>query len=305
MKSITNKKVVYTCITAYYDELYNHTYSSPDWDYVCFTDDLSISNENNKHWQLKPLQYIKLNHTKNQRWHKLHPYELFPDYEYSLWMDSNIDILSPSFFKDVYGAIESDERISIAPHPDRDCIYDEMQACLDHKKDTLENMQLQIDLFKKDKFPTHFGLFETNILLRKHNDLAVKKIMEDWWWWIENHSKRDQLSLTYVLWKNKFNADPLSKISYHNDDGRVKFWPHRTELRPHFLHLENIIESQTQQIESQTQQIESQTKEIEIRDKIDITQMQIIQIEKDLNKIKSTKFFQLWQSFNIIKRKIR
>ncbi len=248
--------VIYTCITAHYDELYNHTYTNPDWDYVCFTDDLSIANENNSHWQLRPLQYTKLDNTKNQRWHKLHPHLLFPDYEYSLWVDSNLDIMSPAVFEDVYMAINNAHTISIAPHPERDCLYDEMQACLDQKKDTLENMNPQIDKYKKDGFPAHYGLFETNIMLRKHNLKQVKKVMNEWWYWVENYSKRDQLSLTYVLWKNRQRANSLSKKSYRSKTKIISFWPHLSEIRNYYQDLSLIIESQQEQIVIKNNEIE-------------------------------------------------
>ena len=47
-----------------------------------------------------------------------------------------------------------------------------------------------------------------------------------------------------------------------------------------------------------TKQIESQAQQIELRDKIVTTQDQIGRLEADLNKIKSTKFFKLWQLYN-------
>lgn len=281
MNNRTNTKVVYTCITAHYDELYNHTYMNPDWDYVCFTDDLTIANDNNSLWQLRPLVYTKLDPVRNQRWHKLHAHSLFPEYEYSLWIDSNIDILTPAVFDDVYTAIENKQQISIAPHPERDCLYDEMQACIDHKKDTLENMHSQIENYKTAGFPSHYGLFETNIMFRSHNSSKIMKVMNDWWRWIKNYSKRDQLSLTYVLWKNKVMVIPLTTKHYRTLDGRVRFWPHRTELRPHVKHL---------------------NKQIVLKNKIATTQEEIDRLEADLNKIKSAKFFKLWQGYNSLKK---
>ncbi len=73
-------------------------------------------------------------------------------------------------------------------------------------------MKKQIDLIRKDGFPSNYGLFENNIIFREHHDRDVIKIMNDWWRWVENYSRRDQLSLTYVLWKNNFQVSPLSDI---------------------------------------------------------------------------------------------
>lgn len=46
------------------------------------------------------------------------------------------------------------------------------------------------------------GLTENNVIYRKHKDPRCIKVMEDWWYMVENYSRRDQLSLFYVLWKN-------------------------------------------------------------------------------------------------------
>ena len=35
--------------------------------------------------------------------------------------------------------------------------------------------------------------------------------MNEWWAWIENFSRRDQLSLTYCLWRNGFKAYILNE----------------------------------------------------------------------------------------------
>ena len=87
-----NKKagVIYTCITGGYDKLRSHTHTNPNWDYVCFTDDLSMENPS---WEIRSLFFDKLDNVRKQRWHKLHPHMLFPEYEKSIWIDANINVL--------------------------------------------------------------------------------------------------------------------------------------------------------------------------------------------------------------------
>ncbi len=51
----------------------------------------------------------------------------------------------------------------------------------------------------------NFGLGENNILFRKHNSDNIIKLMNDWWEELNTQTKRDQLSLAYVLWKNGEN----------------------------------------------------------------------------------------------------
>jgi hypothetical protein len=52
--------------------------------------------------------------------------------------------------------------------------------------------------------PENYGLSENSIIIRRHNKLEVQNIMNKWWKEIVSHSHRDQLSLSYVCWKNKF-----------------------------------------------------------------------------------------------------
>jgi len=220
--SANKKRVVYTCITGGYDELLNHTFINPDWDYVCFSDDLSIRSEKNAQWEIRPLCFDKLDQVRNQRWHKLHPHLLFPECEVSLWVDGNVDILDGEIFEDVDQALKSNSLFACSLHPKRQCIYEEFDACQEAGKDDPDVMKRQEDLIKKSGFPKKNGLFETNIIARRHSSPVVIRIMEEWWYWLEHYSRRDQLSFTYVLWKNDQKAKPLSPKSYRNSSG-VKF----------------------------------------------------------------------------------
>jgi MoaA/NifB/PqqE/SkfB family radical SAM enzyme/mannose-6-phosphate isomerase-like protein (cupin superfamily) len=218
--AVKNKKgVVYTCITGSYDALIKHTFVDHHWDYVCFTDDLSISNVDNDSWQVRPLFFNKLDNARNQRWHKIHPHILFPEYKKSIWIDANINILDKDVFADIDRAMDDSCLISVAPHPERNCIYDELIACVALGKDDEGVMRKQVDLIKSTDFPEKKGLFETNVIYRDHHRDRVIEIMTDWWWWIENYSRRDQLSLSYVLWQHKLEVKPLTNISYRYSDG--------------------------------------------------------------------------------------
>lgn len=84
-----------------------------------------------------------------------------------------------------------------------------------------------------------------------------------------------------MLWKNKLKVKPLAKIHYRTEDGRVRFWHHRTELRNNPT---NMISSN-----------EILHKQLELKDRIIATQTEMQQLEKDLSKIKSAKFYKLWQ----------
>jgi hypothetical protein len=239
--------VIFTCITGKYDELGNHVHEDARWDYVCFTDDQAIKAAGNSAWQIRPLVFDRLDNIRNQRWHKLHPHILFPEYEKSVWLDGNLNVLHQDFFADIDRAINEDRLMSIAPHPERNCLYDEMQACIEVGKDNALVMRKQIELIRQSGFPQKHGLFENNIIFRQHNNPKLIKVMADWWWWIENHSRRDQLSLTYILWKQGMNVEPLAGTTYRNGS-KVAFVYGKNHVTPEEL----IVQAERHRIRKAT-----------------------------------------------------
>ena len=197
--------VIYSCITGGYDSIQEHYYVDENWDYVLFTDnDELIKKQIVGHWKILPLQYGEKDNIRNARWHKTHPHILFPNYQYSVWIDGNINICGPFLFKRLAYLIKKGALISVPSHPIRNCIYQEAQKLKRVKKDFLEIIDKQVTLLQEKGFPKKNGLNETNIVFRLHNNKECVKMMEEWWWWIENYSRRDQLSFNYVLWKFKY-----------------------------------------------------------------------------------------------------
>ena len=86
-------RVIYTCITGGDDELLPIKYITPGFDYICFTDDLTMHVPYN--WQLRPIPeelqgYSKV---KQQRLIKIQPHKYLPEYEESIWIDGSIEIV--------------------------------------------------------------------------------------------------------------------------------------------------------------------------------------------------------------------
>lgn len=206
-----NKKVIYTCITGNYDQIINHNFVSPDYDYVCFTDDIP-KNKKDYIWEFRSLQFDKLDHARNNRWHKLHPHLILPEYQESLYLDGNINIINKNFFQKIKSLNYPLEFLRLGKHFSSKNLFDEFSACLKVPKDNIQLINLQLKKIKIEKFTDNYlnnRFFENNIILRRHNDQTCIKIMEEWWWWLENYSYRDQLSLTYVLWKNNIEINYL------------------------------------------------------------------------------------------------
>lgn len=209
-----NKKVLYTCITGNYDGLIQHNYISPDWDYFCYTDQENLlARKTAGHWQIKPLEHKTANPQLTGRWHKTHPHVLLPEYDMCLYLDGNINVLTPYLFELV--AQKQNQCIfGQFVHPVRDCIYDEILACLAGKKENKAKLENVKNLLLQNHFPAHWGLSETGILFRKHNDPLCMEIMDSWWFMLENYSVRDQISLMYILWKKNLQPEWLCPHAY-------------------------------------------------------------------------------------------
>lgn len=193
------KKVVYTCITGDYDEPIIHKFINPDYDYVCFTDNKNPIKSKKSPWQIRPLAYDKSDNIRNARWHKTHPHILFPEYEISLYVDAKIDILTSRFFTEFEN---SDRGLMTMTHPKRNCIFQEYDAVLKYNLDTISSVNRTRKFLESEKMPKDFGLAETGLMFRRHNKPEIIALDEDWWNMVKNYSYRDQLSFTYILWKN-------------------------------------------------------------------------------------------------------
>ena len=194
-------KVVYTCIIGGYDTLLEPRVVDPDVDYICFTDNTDIKSNV---WEIRQIPYevsdMNLSNVKKQRCIKINPHKYLSEYKMSLWVDGNIEILS-SVSKLFNENIDKEKSVFIPQHPERNCIYAEGSAVIRLKKDTKENVNKQLNGYREEGFPSDYGLVQSNIIIRKHNDYECIKLMEKWWEELKNKSHRDQLSFNYAVWK--------------------------------------------------------------------------------------------------------
>ena len=208
------RQVIYSCISGGYDEIITDFCPNPDYDYVLFTDNTGLLKKKTfLWWQIRPLAFSEMDSVRNARWHKLHPHILFPEYDYSVWLDSNVQISGNKIYNLLKKHIQARHKVASSIHPYRDCIYDEADMCIVSGKDNSALINKQMVLLHSKKYPAHNGLYETNVLLRRHNDKGVIDLCNQWWDFIKNYSRRDQLSFNYLLWKNGIKHYPIDKKS--------------------------------------------------------------------------------------------
>lgn len=204
---LDKKIVVYSCIVGNYDSVKDPIYFNDNVEYILFSDKDIKSN----FWKVRkiPSKVLKLkNKTLINRYIKLHPFEFFKDYDYSIYIDGNIKTLT-----DISGfvnCINKKTGIAMFKHHSRKCIYIEEKACILQNKGNKDKIIKQIEKYKLEKFPANFGLLEGTIIVSDLKNENAKNLLIDWWKeFNDSESLRDQLSLPYVLWKNNYKIDDI------------------------------------------------------------------------------------------------
>jgi hypothetical protein len=219
------KICVYTCITGNYDNLaeINKSVRGTNIDFYCYTNNPNLKS---KTWKIMGLNNEELlDDVRLQRKCKILGNPAIEEkYDWIIWMDANVRLR-----KDIRKYID-EQCIPNSKnydwfqlkHCDRDCIYDESEACKELKKDDFRIIDKTINIIKKDDFPRHFGLTCTNLFVRKANDKHISKIQQEWWNMVKNYSRRDQLSFMYIIWKNKYKKlYQIDLIWYDNEYFKV------------------------------------------------------------------------------------
>lgn len=211
--------VVYTAILGDYDVLLPPDTEEENVDYICFTDESVTVPEP---WEEREIEASSQPLKMGSGRLKMLPHEYFPEYEYSIWIDGNIQIQ-----KSVNGIIDrylGDTHLAVASHPKRSCIYEEADTCVEMGKTDEETVEKQMRRYREEGFPKDYGLSATGVLIRRHNKADVVNAMNIWWDEFRNFSNRDQLSFEYATWKRGLNYNQMS----------IRFDSESTPFRRHY-----------------------------------------------------------------------
>lgn len=219
---MSNNIVVYTSIMGGYDNLNESQLKIPNVDYICFTDDRSIKSNI---WDITYVKQSELDANRSAKIYKILPHKFLPSqYEKSVWIDGNFDVVGD--FRELF---ELNSNHLVFDHnktkdDKRNCIYDELTACIRLRKDNIDVMSNQVDRYKVDGYPEQNGLVSNAVLIRNHNEEDVKFVMEKWWNEIKNNSKRDQLSFNYIAWKYNYDFKYLEGMIRDNKYFKKRGW---------------------------------------------------------------------------------
>lgn len=209
------KIAIYTCITNGYDMLKEPLFNSPNIDYYVFTDtniekkskNWNIINTNN----LKNKELNELDDIQKNRFIKMHPHIFLKGYDYSLYVDGNVTIISD--ITPLITSISKDVGISLHRHIYRNCLYDEAKVLKILGKGNKKKINKQIKQYNKEGFPKKYGLLEATIILADLKNPKSKLILDSWWEeFVGSKSYRDQLSLPYILWRHGINSSKVASL---------------------------------------------------------------------------------------------
>jgi hypothetical protein len=212
-----NKKAVVTALTGDYEDLKTPLYAAPGWDYICFTDDPNLKSS---FWKVvclnkETLEKMGAVHLNNARLHakfyKQMIHVVCSYYVETLWCDASFRITMN--IEDYINQYSKNHDMLCVAHPYWDCIYEEARRAIELGTDDPNVITKQVNRYRDEGFPEHFGQITGFLLYRKHTD-AVKRLNEAWYNETMNNSNRDQMSFKYCCWKLNFEHDVCSEDYY-------------------------------------------------------------------------------------------
>lgn len=145
---------------------------------------------------------------KRNRFIKMKPHVLFPQYKYSIYVDGNIEIK-----EDISSFIQENQSgISTFMHPNRECLFYEGIMMVSLKRVVAEDVCRQMKRYLEEGMPIRYGLPEMMVIAREHRKQECIKVMETWWEEFNAGAQRDQLSFMYAMWKNDMSLYDMTSL---------------------------------------------------------------------------------------------
>lgn len=211
--------VVFTCITHGYDLPKEPILTANELSYMLYTD--SVDEGYRGVWNQIKIDSAGVNLANSylNRWYKFHPFELFPDKEYAIYVDGNVQIVS-----DLTGlyrvARESPVGIAMHRHANRSCLYKDARWCEYNDRGNVPAICMQVERYRKEGFPEDFGLCEATIIVFDLKSEMARTVVRHWWdEFCRAGGMRDQIVFPYVIWRLGLQISDVGYLGndeYHN-----------------------------------------------------------------------------------------
>jgi hypothetical protein len=201
------RRVVYTCLFGYSERFNDFHYPAGDIDFVCFTDDRDLASS---FWQMRLVPRGLLDPVRRAKQVKALPHRFLPDHDVSLYIDNTVRLKLPPHEIFERCLTSGQSPLICFRHPWRDCVYDEAEAVIAAAYDDPDRVRRQMAFYRAQNYPAHHGLAKSTMLLRRHGDPHLQRVMQGWHEQVLQHSHRDQLALNPVMWAEQFEPDYLT-----------------------------------------------------------------------------------------------
>ncbi|SDA55495.1 glycosyltransferase domain-containing protein [Methanobrevibacter millerae] len=226
-----NELVIYTAFTGDYDSLKEPEFIDKDARYVCFTQNPDLKSDT---WEIIQMEDSTLDDNRIAKQYKVFPNRYFPDFKYSFWLDGTFKIKGS--IREYVSKYINSSMLTVV-HPERDCIFDEAAASMHFPRYSNYTMSKQVEKYRNEGMPLHYGLPVLGALFRKHDDPEIVSLMDQWWKEIIIFTNQDQLSFSYLMWKNNFHPSVAPVYYWINE-----YWTKEGEYH-HNVELEDYITS--------------------------------------------------------------
>jgi hypothetical protein len=219
---MTNKKMcVFTTLIGGYEMLNEQPVAhKSNLDFFCFTDDPKLKSETWKIVNVDPI--LPFDNFRSAKAIKICAHRYLPDFAYSLYIDNSVLLKTTPelIFKD----FSSDKfDMCCIHHSYRTTVLDEYEEVISSIYDKSNVIMEQFNAYSLINPELFFQKpIWGGFLIRKHTKPEVVTAMEDWLVQIMRYSRRDQLSLNYILDKHKLELNIVDLDNYHS---RYHDWP--------------------------------------------------------------------------------
>ncbi|XP_026400170.1 uncharacterized protein LOC113296026 isoform X2 [Papaver somniferum] len=247
----TCKVVVSTCTFGGGDDIYQPIgMSEPSLKKVCyvaFWDEITVATqeaggkkigEDNmiEKWRIVVVKDLPFTDQRlNGKIPKMLTHRLFPQARYSIWVDSK-----SQFRRDPLGVLEAllwrrTSMLAISEHGARSSVYDEGKAVVKKNKATPEEVEIQLEQYRRDGFPDEKrfngkkALSEASVIVRELTPLT-NLFMCLWFNEVVRFTSRDQLSFPYVVRKLNMKNINMFPVCVRKD--LVNSMGHKQKAKP-------------------------------------------------------------------------
>lgn len=199
MLGATKKKAIVTYNFANYDSLKEPAVITDGWDYLVVSDG-QVQSDAWRSVRVPALQSVICPKRRSSIL-KIASHRYVPD-EYDLVVTLDASMRINCDLDEFVGEFHSpDSDLTLARHPKRQCLYDEADAVIKLQYDDPDLVGRQISRYRSDGFPERRGLYGTRMMVKNHRSSALRELCDVWAEEYMTGSRRDQLSLTYSIWK--------------------------------------------------------------------------------------------------------